>query len=161
MRVPNKKQEAVRNINCPKCKNPLFISFIPDSSICQTNNETQDNNADTIYINQEGVKAHSGYLDIEGVRYDITKDISIIGRKASTSKADIQIATNDMYMGRQHAVITRNNGALEGTLFTIRDYQSKNGLTVDGIQVGGNIETPIVNGSRIKMGNTTIIFKTT
>lgn len=161
MRVPNKNHEAVRNINCPKCKNPLFVSFLEGSPIGQPHVDNHDNDAETIYVNPNAGKSSSGYLEIEGVRYDITKDINIIGRKATTSTADIQIATTDMYMGRHHAVITRNNGALQGSMFTIRDYQSKNGLTVDGKQVGRNMEMPLFDGSRIKMGNTTIIFKTT
>ena len=161
MKVPNKNQEAVRNINCPRCKRMIIVSFLQDAPIDINKQVGLGSDDDTVYIKPSVGNRVTPYLVAGGMRYDITKKVSIIGREARTSTADIQIPTNDLYMGRQHAVITRTSDTPNGYMFTISDYSSKNGLKVDGKLVCGDMQMPLSDGSCIKMGNTTLIFKTT
>ena len=105
LKIPNKKQVAVRQIQCPKCGNSIIVSFLEESAGPTKTAPATDDSGDTIYGTLgENLKA---CIEFNGRKYPIEKDENIIGRQASTSHADIQLPTTDTYMARHHAVITR------------------------------------------------------
>ncbi len=148
LKIPNKYNEAARQVQCPVCHNGIFVSFI----------EAVAEDLQTVYGPVQENGGNSGscpYLYYNGTKHFLEKDVMVIGRKAQTSSADIQISTSDMYMGRHHAVITR----IGNDTCTLKAKDAKNGLSVNGIAIGANDEVNLLNGAEIKMGNTIVIFR--
>lgn len=83
--------------------------------------------------------------DISGNEYRLTKSVTNIGRGAD---ADIQISDNGA--SRLHCAIVL------GSQVILRDLGSTNGTTVDGHRIS---ETSLHDGSIIKIGNTTLTYK--
>jgi hypothetical protein len=83
--------------------------------------------------------------DISGNEYRLTKSVTNIGRGTD---ADIQIADNGA--SRLHCAIVLGSQVL------VRDLGSTNGTTVDGRRI---TEAVLQNGSIIKIGNTTLTYK--
>ena len=82
-----------------------------------------------------------------------------MGRKGNTSKATVQIETEDRYMSRQHCsivVTTLPDGTKKAVL---SNYQNKNSTIIDGQEIETGEAIRLVNGNRIIMGHTTIVFK--
>lgn len=84
--------------------------------------------------------------------------INSVGRKASTSKATIQIDTSDRSMSRMHSIINVTR-MFDGTLrTTIKNADNKN-ITYVGGQILYDGDTIVLNdGDVIKMGNVNITF---
>jgi len=83
----------------------------------------------------------------QGMRYDITKEETLIGRNPNTD-----ITLLDEGISREHAVVVRDPAT--GT-FTIEDLQSTNGTKVNGKSVRS---VTLANGDRIQLGNTLFQF---
>jgi pSer/pThr/pTyr-binding forkhead associated (FHA) protein len=84
---------------------------------------------------------------------------NIVGRKGTTSKATVQIATEDRYMSRQHCSITVTTLPDGTKKAVLSNYQNKNLTTVDGQEIETGDEIRLTNGDRITMGHTTVVFK--
>ena len=175
LEVVNSKNEAVKQIFCPNCKIDLQVKFdslskqplnahtyyAPKSPSVGNMGETQlsRRKVGTTILASAPSKNVSAKLVFKGVDYPLQTGRNVIGRKATTSQASIQIATVDRYMSRQHAVIhlsTLPDGTLKATF---QNYQNKNDTTVDGQPVETGDEIRLVDGNSITMGNTSIIFK--
>lgn len=83
--------------------------------------------------------------DIAGNEYRLTKSVTNIGRGVD---ADIQISDNGA--SRLHCAIVL------GSQVIVRDLGSTNGTTVDGKRI---TEAVLHDGSLIKLGNTTLTYK--
>ncbi len=83
--------------------------------------------------------------DISGNEYRLTKSVTNIGRGVD---ADIQISDNGA--SRLHCAIVL------GSQVIVRDLGSTNGTTVDGRRI---TEAVLQDGSIIKLGNTTLTYK--
>ena len=84
---------------------------------------------------------------------------NIVGRKGNTSKATVQIATDDHYMSRQHCAInvtTLPDGTIKAVL---SNYQNKNCTKVEGQEIETGDAIRLSDGNQITMGHTTVIFK--
>ena len=131
--VRNSQNEAVKMITCPQCKTQLRVMFsqqhaaTPQSFgeteyVGNSNGETQyvnRDNGETRYVGHSSSPSQSdetilagkneevtpGYLLYGGQKYSLGFGNNVIGRKATTSQATVQIATDDRYMSRQHLVI--------------------------------------------------------
>lgn len=178
LEVVNSKNEAVKQIFCPNCKIDLQVRFdsppkqpldahtyyAPKSQKDRDNNgETQlsRSKAGATILAPAPSKNISAKLVFKGVDYPLQMGRNVIGRKATTSQASIQIATTDRYMSRQHAVIhvsTLPDGTLKATF---QNYQNKNDTTIDGQPIETGDEIRLVDGNSITMGYTSIIFKAT
>ena len=152
LKIPNKHLESARQVRCPVCQYVLFVNFISDEA-------EEVEGSSTVY--GPPVK-HMGnekpYLAFEGKIYFLEESVNIIGRKASTSTANIQIDTNDRYMGRHHAVITKRTDQIGNFICTLKPKDAKNGLCVNGIELTANDEVNLLDGASIKMGNTMMVF---
>ncbi len=154
LRVPNRLLEAARQTACPKCKNMLFVNFIEEGN----GDDAEDEAEDPTVLGGKFGSAPTPYLEFNGNKYYIEKKNTVIGRKAATSNADIQLDTNDMYMGRHHAEIIKTD--YYGTCNCIlKAKDAKNGLSVNGIEMSNNDAVKLLDGAHIKMGNTVVAFR--
>jgi pSer/pThr/pTyr-binding forkhead associated (FHA) protein len=98
-------------------------------------------------------------LTFEGKDYPLEEGQYIVGRKGTTSKATVQIATEDRYMSRQHCSITVTTLPDGTKKAVLSNYKNKNLTTVDGQEIETGDEIRLTNGDRITMGHTTVTFK--
>lgn len=144
--VQNKGNERVRQFACPRCKTMLRVDFTPQEELA-----TQ--------LAAPRSVAKRLCLTYAGQEYALHDGRNIVGRKAATSSATVQIDTPDKTMSRQHAVIAVCPIANGERKVVLCDYQSKNGIYVNGQQLREGDEIRLADGNRIKMGDTTLIFR--
>lgn len=161
LKVPNKNLEVAKSIKCPNCGCPRLVNFVDEHSTDapQTDVQEETNNTETIYGGEGRSASGQACLEYDGMKYPIEQDMTVVGRRAGTSMADIQIDSQDMYMGRHHAVITRKRDFTGNTVFSLKCKDAKNGLTVNNIPVGENGETVLLDGANIRMGHTVVVFR--
>lgn len=177
--VKNTKNEALKSIICPKCKTKLKVPFkqtnngetqlecYPNSGETQlgsnhNNGETQlgsfQSSGETQLSPIKNEPQTTASLRIDGKNYQLQVGVNIIGRKASTSLATIQIETSDRYMSRQHAKIVVSkmpDGKLKAI---ISNDRNKNITTIDGQDLLQGEAIVLTDGDRIVMGKTTVTY---
>ena len=173
--VQNSKNELVKQITCPKCKAVLQVKFPPQQEPLEAktyyappkqpvadNGATQlagSNYGATQLVTDTPKISTSAKLLYDGISYPLEEGQNIIGRKGNTSKATIQIATDDRYMSRQHCsinVTTLPDGTKKAVL---SNYQNKNLTSIDGQPIETGDAIRLTDGNSITMGHTTITFK--
>lgn len=97
-------------------------------------------------------------VDNMGRTYQLRLGINTIGRKAASSPASVQIATDDRTMSRSHAVIDVSHAGGK-TIHILRNGANKNPSFLNGSLIGQQDQLILNNGDRIKMGNTEMTFK--
>ena len=97
-------------------------------------------------------------MDNMGRTYQLRLGINTIGRKAASSPASVQIATDDRTMSRSHAVIEVSHAGGK-TIHILRNGANKNPSFLNGSLIGQQDQLILNNGDRIKMGNTEMTFK--
>lgn len=157
LKVPNSALVVAKTVKCPKCGASLTVSFIDSQP--ETAGKSDDNQSDIETIYGPGQNNATAWLEFQGMKYYIDKPVCVVGRRAGTSTADIQIDTADMYMGRHHAIITMKTDFSGNTVFTLKRKDAKNGLSVNSIPVAEQEETVLLSGAEIRMGHTTVVFK--
>ena len=173
--VQNSKNELVKQITCPKCKAVLQVKFPPQQEPLEAKTyyappkqPVADNGATQLASSSYGATqlvtdtpkiSTSAKLLYDGISYPLEEGQNIIGRKGNTSKATIQIATDDRYMSRQHCsinVTTLPDGTKKAVL---SNYQNKNLTSIDGQPIETGDAIRLTDGNSITMGHTTITFK--
>lgn len=171
--VKNSKNEEVKQIICPQCKCILQVRFAPSKEPIEAHTfiapkGSNSDGATQLTCNSNGAtqlatQAHntitSAKLFFDGISYELDEGQNIIGRKGTTSKATVQIATEDRYMSRQHCainVVTLPDGTKKAVL---SNYQNKNLTTVDGQEIETGDAIRLTDGNTITMGHTTVTFK--
>ena len=173
--VQNSKNELVKQITCPKCKAVLQVKFPPQQEPLEAKTYyappkqlVADNGATQLAGSCYGATqlvtdtpkiSTSAKLLYDGISYPLEEGQNIIGRKGNTSKATIQIATDDRYMSRQHCsinVTTLPDGTKKSVL---SNYQNKNLTSIDGQPIETGDAIRLTEGNSITMGHTTITFK--
>ena len=172
--VKNSKNEEVKQITCPKCGCDLQVKFDPQQEPIEAptyyapKNAANDNGATQLAGSAYGAtqlvssvpkKKQSARLMYDGVSYELEEGKNIVGRKGYTSKATVQIATDDHYMSRQHCAInvtTLPDGTIKAVL---SNYQNKNSTLVEGQEIETGDAIRLSDGNQIIMGHTTVIFK--
>lgn len=173
--VQNSKNELVKQITCPKCKAVLQVKFPPQQEPLEAKTYyappkklVADNGATqlagisygaTQLVTDTPKISTSAKLLYDGISYPLEEGQNIIGRKGNTSKATIQIATDDRYMSRQHCsinVTTLPDGTKKAVL---SNYQNKNLTSIDGQPIETGDAIRLTEGNSITMGHTTVTFK--
>ena len=99
-----------------------------------------------------------GYLLYGGQKYPLGFGNNVIGRKATTSQATVQIATDDRYMSRQHLAIQVCKVSTDNVRVVVSNYHNKNASYVNGQLLNEGDQLVLTEGSIIKMGNTTVVY---
>ena len=186
--VRNSQNEAVKIISCPQCKARLRVVFShpqqqvtpPQSSgepqyVSNSDGETQyvnRDNGETRYVGYSSSPSQSdetilagkkeevtpGYLLYGGQKYPLGFGNNVIGRKATTSQATVQIVTDDRYMSRQHLAIQVIKASTDKVRVVVSNYHNKNASYVNGQLLNEGDQLVLTEGSIIKMGNTTVVY---
>lgn len=98
-------------------------------------------------------------LEYDGQSFELTEGRNIIGRKAESSLATIQIPTDDKFMSRQHCIINVSVSEEGELIATLTNFQNKNTTEVNGKAVEDGKQVTLTNGSELTLGHTTLTFK--
>ena len=79
---------------------------------------------------------------------------------ASTSIADVQIDTDDLFMSREHSVINVRRLPNGGLKIDISNFKNKNTTKVNGYSLEPDDAIVLHDGDIIDMGSTTLSFHT-
>lgn len=177
--VKNSKDERQKHILCPGCKAELLVKF-PQPLVAETviangklnygatqisggNGTTQliggSGAASTQLMPQSTVHNETAQLEYNGHIYRLSEGKNIVGRKAITSTANIQVETLDRYMSRQHISITVTTLPDQTVKALLSNYQNKNQTLVNDQPIVAGDTIRLIDGNRIKMGRTTVTFK--
>ena len=178
LEVKNSKNEVVKQITCPKCQAVLQVKFpsqqVPleaETYIAPQKQSAVDSGATQLGGSAFGAtmlatpkekpatESCNARLVFGDKPYFLEEGQNIVGRKGTTSKATIQIATEDRYMSRQHCSITVSTLPDGTKKAVLSNYQNKNLTSVDGQEIETGDAIRLTNGDRIMMGRTTVIFK--
>lgn len=172
--VKNSKNEEVKQITCPSCKTILQVKFQPQQEPIEAETYyappklSADNGTTQLAGSSFGAtqlvmspKKETSRVSLQygGISYPLEEGRNIVGRKASTSTATIQIETADRYMSRQHCSITVTSLPDGTKKVVLSNYQNKNQTTIDGLPVETGDVIRLIDGNSITMGHTTITFK--
>lgn len=170
--VKNSKDEEIKHISCPSCQSILQIKFPkpieantfypPKKQPTADDGATQlsDKNHGTTELGGKTYKsAAAAMLNFGDVDYPLEEGENIVGRKGITSKATVQIATDDRYMSRQHCSITVTTLPDGTKKAVLSNYQNKNLTSIDGQEIETGDAIRLTDGNSITMGHTTITFK--
>ena len=175
LNVQNSKNESVKQITCPKCKAVLQVKFPPQQEPLEANTfyapqkqTLADNGATQLAGSSYGATqlvtdtpkiSTSVKLLYDGISYPLDEGQNIVGRKGNTSKATIQIATDDRYMSRQHCSITVTTLPDGTQKVVLSNFQNKNLTSVDGQEIETGDVIRLNDNNKITMGHTTITIK--
>ena len=148
--------EKVRQLACASCGKLIQINnkLIDDG-------ETQLGSKSSAASTQLGGSAsdkQACYINQNGKHYDLQIGENTIGRKASTSDADVQIETNDRYMSRNHAIINVRRLSESQIKVDLCNSRNKNTTQVNGEIVGFGESIFLHDGDTIIMGKTRMNF---
>ena len=178
--VKNQEETLEKHINCPRCGTELIVKFKPKADPVEAHTfyarqkptydscETQlggsfgggSSSGDETQLGTGSANKVETYarLSLNGMTYTLKEGRNIVGRRASTSPANIQLATDDLSMSRQHIIInvtTMSDGTKKAVL---SNYQNKNVTSIDGFQIDSGDAIRLADGNTITMGRTTVTF---
>lgn len=151
-------------ITCPVCKKTnIYTDYKKPVS---PNKQTQANHGeDTTSLNE---KTQPGQSPIGGIGrialpeigkyYQLKTGLNIIGRKAQTSSANIQLDTDDRTMSRSHCAIEVKKLSNGGYIHYLSNSKNKNATYVNGQKLEDGDRIILQGGENIKLGNSTIKF---
>lgn len=126
--------------------------------VTRIGSQPQCGGSDETRIGSASSPAVGVLVDNMGRTYQLRLGINTIGRKAASSPASVQIATDDRTMSRSHAVIDVSHAGGK-TIHILRNGANKNPSFLNGSLIGQQDQLILNNGDRIKMGNTEMTFK--
>ena len=160
LEVRNSKNEEVKIINCPQCGMALRVRFhlhtdeVMDAET-QIAGRSEDN--ETV-IAEMGCSAEKAFIVCEGIKYELQEGHNIVGRKARTSTADIQLAVSDRYMSRHNAIVSVGKTG-DKLLVTIKKHKNLNPIKVGDVVLLDGDELVLDDGDELTMGETKMTLK--
>lgn len=181
--VKNSKERPELLLNCPRCRTELLVKFPPREepieapTFCDAKPKTNQSHqsvgsenfsfetqlGDTPFqsTSRERSKAKLPKLICNGETYVLSEGENVIGRRANTSLATIQIACTDRFMSRQHCIITitdKQDGTYKAVL---SNYQNKNETSINGYKIDSGDAIVLNDGNTITMGHTAVTYSIT
>ena len=172
--VKNSKNEAEKQIVCPSCRTVLKVKFPPQQEPMEAKTyiappkQPADNGATQLAVGISGAtqlaadvpkQETTATLLFGGKTYPLEEGQNLVGRKANTSTATVQIETDDRYMSRQHCAVTVTTLPDGTKKVVLCNDQNKNATTIDGMSIEKGDQIRLTDGNRIMMGRTTVTFK--
>jgi len=158
--VRNSHNQASRRIKCIKCGQTIEVDFTAPTAPAPKSGDTVfvGANLDTGSTIIRPIARSIGWLECNGQRYNLKEGTNVVGRKASTSRADVQLSISDMYVSREHLLIRVHNSA-SGLVVTATNYKNKNNTWLNGTVLAAGEVINLVNGTTIKMGETIVTYR--
>jgi len=149
----------LQTFNCPKCKQPIAVSYVVNSS------QPVDDSETIILSVTEGKNTKYGKLHVLPNEYTseqfirLSEGVNIIGRKSPSKESATAIDTKDKLMSRSHIGIEvradakgKQNHYLYDNKSTNRTLYNKNYIEPGEIVI-------LKNNDEIQIGQTCLIFE--
>lgn len=150
LEITNPKAEPVLLITCPNpaCGAKMRVTFATGDTILDDSAHHDD---------------RIGHLLLDGEPYKLAEGINTIGRHSKSSKATIQLPTDDQSMSRVHIQIqvTRlKSGRIKAVLSDLRDAEKIEQLPtlVDDVPLQPEDAIVLAHGDGITIGHTRIKY---
>jgi predicted Zn finger-like uncharacterized protein len=150
--------KGITSFKCPKCKHE-----IPVSQLRELQEERQASGNDTVVI-QSPKKGKGRLIVLPNVHtpeqtFPLHEEgLYIVGRKASTSNANICIDTQDKAMSRNHMQIEVKRTAQGSQIHSLTDSRSKNRTKYNGRYLDEGEVIVLKNNDEIVIGDTVLRF---
>lgn len=148
LQVKNSQNEAVKDFFCPGCNASLSVRF-QGVEVAKSHTRIPDDKKKATSL---------PFLISNGQVFELSLGRNIVGRKADSSVADIQIKTDDRLISRHHALITVEQDPSGRYIAMLSNYKNKNLTRVNGLDIIGNDEVILEEGATLLMGATVITF---
>lgn len=147
LNVSNLNNESSRLIVCPKCKTQLRVSFAPQQPADE---------GETVVGQAQRRSVRTYALQCNGQTYALADGLNTVGRKATTSKASIQIVTADQRMSRHHLQVQlmRLPGGVDR--IKVSNWNNKNATWVGDILLADGESLFVEPGTTLRLGGTTL-----
>ena len=148
--------KGITSFKCPKCKHDIPVSILE----LNRDNSTPESNTVVLHPlkKKEGVLVVLSGEGTEEQKISLREGVYIIGRKASSSKADICIETDDKLMSRSHLRVEVKADAKGGLIHTISDNHSKNRTMYNDKYLEAGEVIVLKNNDEIMIGRTILRF---
>ena len=159
--VDNPEGVAVKYIKCNQCGKQLMVRF--RNQIHSDGAETQLGGAPTSGATQLGgakVQQLTCFLILDGKEYELQIGPNTVGRKASSSTADVQLETSDLYISRNHALINVRRLPDGNIKVDISNSKNKNTTKINGVILEDGDAFVLHDEDKILLGKTIVTFKT-
>lgn len=145
----------IRSFKCPKCKQSISVALLKAKS-------SETDSAETTLLQQP--KMTTGSItaladdDTREQVFPLYEGRFIVGRKSNASKANIQIATEDKSMSREHIRIEVKKDAKGGYKHSLSDNNSKNHTLYNSSYLGKGEVIVLKDNDEIVIGRTVLRF---
>lgn len=166
LEIKNTNGEAVKLIRCPRCKATLQVVFhqpvaeaSPDETVLPQRKVAVEKSPDeTVLPQQSATSDPLPSLVYDDVEYGLKIGQNIVGRRSENGLATVPVATGDRTMSRAHAlinVVRLANGSFKAV---VSNYQNKNRIVVNGVELHRDEQVVLTNGTVVEMGLTCMTF---
>ena len=167
--VKNKDDKPELQLSCPRCGTWLRVKFhakkepVEAPTFLAAPKTQPQQRVDNCATQLAGLKATSpstkASLLCDGKEYTLAEGRNVIGRKAPTSTANIQLPTNDPYMSRHHCIINVTAMTDGRKKAVLSNFQNKNETLVNGQRLLPGDVILLQKGNTVTMGKTTVTFQ--
>lgn len=149
--------KGITSFKCPKCKHDIPVSVL---GLNQDTSSGADGNTLVLRpLKKEGGKLT--VLPVDGTpeqKFTLREGVYIVGRKATSARADICIETDDKLMSRSHLRIEVKADAQGGLIHAISDNHSKNRTMYNGKYMEDGEVVVLKDNDEIVIGQTQLRF---
>ena len=160
LQVKNSKNEEVKIINCPQCSTVLRVRFLKRTDEvmdAETHIVGGGRGCETMIARAKSASGKA-FILCEGKSYELHEGTNIVGRRASSSTANVQLDVTDRYMSRLNAAIKVNKA--EGRLtVTLANHKNQNPIMVGTLQLLPGDEVMLGDNDVFTMGVTKMTLK--
>lgn len=147
-------------LTCPICRFRAKVAVYQQQALGK-NRQTDSNDDPPTQVNPGTMDRTVGSLYFGKKEFSLHKGENTIGRKAKTGHAEVQICDEygevDMYMSKQHAIITIKDGA-SGLEHRLQPTKPKNPIRING-QLLTNEDIVVLQwGNELTFGHTVLKF---
>ena len=150
---------SIQAFNCPKCKQPILVSYV-------MNNQPQDDDSETVILSvSEGKNVKTGKLHVLPNEFTpeqfirLPEGINIIGRKSPSKESATAIETKDKLMSRSHIGIEVRTDATGKINHKLYDNKSTNRTLYNRNYIEPGEIVILKNNDEIQIGQTRLIFE--
>lgn len=158
-----------KTVTCPVCKKAnLFSNYkkvVPNN---KPQSQTEDDATRPAYTMRKDEKTTPGQTPTGGIgrlimedtgkSYQLTPGLNIVGRKAQTSTANIQLDTDDRTMSRSHCAIEVKKLSNGSYIHYLSNAKNKNATYINGQQLEDGDRIVLQGGEKIQMGDSNVKF---
>ena len=94
----------------------------------------------------------------KGIEYPLPIGRNVVGRKASSSSADIQIETEDKFMSREHMIINVRRLPDGGIKVDVSNHKNKNSTRINDLLLQSGDAIVLHDGDKLQAGSTVMTF---